>query len=121
MFPVGGYDICAAVTDEFHLDGGAMFGVVPKTLWGKQVASDALNRIELVCRSLIIRGGGRCVLIDLGCGDDWDEKAREIYGFKRLLPCPLRQVLPDVTDVIITHLHFDHVGGASYADAAGEP
>jgi glyoxylase-like metal-dependent hydrolase (beta-lactamase superfamily II) len=103
------------------LDGGAMFGVVPKTLWSKQVPSDALNRIPMVMRCLLIHSSasGRFYLVDTGNGSKFDEKQRAIYAYddtevnlvKSLASFGLT---PDViTDVLFTHLHFDHCGGAS--------
>ncbi|WP_392437431.1 MBL fold metallo-hydrolase [Cruoricaptor ignavus] len=102
---------------KFKLDGGAMFGVVPKSLWQKTNPADERNLIDLGCRSLLIEDGEKLILVDTGLGDKQDEKffghyalwggenvdnelAR--YGFHR----------DDITDVFLTHLHFDHCGGA---------
>lgn len=104
-------------TGFFKLDGGAMFGVVPKTLWGKQHASDEYNRCTWAMRCLLIRHDDRLILIDTGCGNKQDEKFFSHYhlsGNTTLLQS-LHQlnVRPeDITDVFLTHLHFDHVGGA---------
>ena len=95
-----------------------MFGVVPKTLWEKEHPADATNRVELALRSLLLEGFGRRVLVDTGMGEWWDEKGRERFDL-RLADGGVRGALgamgvdaATVTDVILTHLHFDHAGGA---------
>jgi glyoxylase-like metal-dependent hydrolase (beta-lactamase superfamily II) len=101
----------------FALDGGAMFGVVPKTLWEKCLKPDSLNRIDLAARCLLIEHppSGRRILVDVGLGERWNDKQKEIYkirtqGVKTWLEC-MGLGLEDITDVILTHLHFDHAGG----------
>ena len=101
---------------NFRVDGGAMFGVIPKALWGRQVHSDELNTIELSLTSLVIETEGRIILVDAGWGDKQDEKFfRHAYlsggsGLTGgLAGCGYRP--EDITDVIITHLHADHCGG----------
>ena len=99
----------------FRLDGGAMFGVVPKPLWERRAPADARNRIHLGLRPLLVRGE-RTVLIDAGIGDKMDEKSVDIYGIDRSehLQSSLRRagVRPQDVDVVLaTHLHFDHAGG----------
>lgn len=86
-----------------------MFGAVPKTLWERQAPPDELNRILMATRSLVIEGDQGKMLVDLGCGDKWTEKTRAIYA----LSDEPYQVVPGVTDALITHLHFDHTGGVS--------
>lgn len=93
----------------FRLDGGAMFGAVPKTMWSRVAPADESNRILMATRSLVIEDGGRKMLVDVGCGDKWNEKTRAIFDFPE---GPYRPV-PGVTDVLITHFHFDHAGGIS--------
>jgi glyoxylase-like metal-dependent hydrolase (beta-lactamase superfamily II) len=100
----------------FALDGGAMFGVVPKPLWEKVAPPDARNRIRMAMRAWLVRGGGRTVLIDAGCGDKLDRKAADIYGLDRTYN--LEHALadasetPDTIDLVVaSHLHFDHAGG----------
>lgn len=104
-------------TGNFKLDGGAMFGVVPKALWNRTNPADANNRIDLAARSLLIEDGNRLILIDTGMGnkqsdkffshyDMWGdhtlEKSLQKNGFHK----------DDITDVFMTHLHFDHCGGS---------
>ncbi|NQT64311.1 MAG: MBL fold metallo-hydrolase [Candidatus Marinimicrobia bacterium] len=114
---IGAYKLTSLVTSTFALDGGAMFGVVPKTLWSKQVAVDDLNRIDMVTRTLLLESKDKKILIDTGNGDKWKPRYKEIFKIE-LDPYILPQSLAahgvsveDITDVICTHLHFDHVGG----------
>jgi glyoxylase-like metal-dependent hydrolase (beta-lactamase superfamily II) len=104
------------VESRFALDGGAMFGVVPKPLWERTNPSDLKNRIEMAARCLYLEVGDRRVLVDTGMGGKWSEKEAGIYALRR--PTPLEDglaaigVAPEsLTDVIVTHLHFDHAGG----------
>ncbi|MFQ5701345.1 MAG: MBL fold metallo-hydrolase [Acidobacteriota bacterium] len=115
---VGSYSVQAIQAERFRLDGGAMFGVVPKPLWSKQHAADERNRIHMVTRCLLIRGEGRVVLVDTGMGQGWSDKERDIYAIEngdRFIENSLTAQgvnAADVTDVILSHLHFDHAGGA---------
>ncbi len=120
MLSAGGYDISFLVFDNFRLDGGAMFGSVPKTLWSKVIDADEKNRIPLVCRGLLLKGHGRTVLVDVGCGTKWSEKERAIYAIENLLTAEqVKTAAGEVTDLILTHLHFDHAAGATDFDADG--
>jgi len=116
---IGIYEVHPVETGRFALDGGAMFGVVPKPLWERTNPADGRNRITLAARALLLRGGGRNVLIDTGNGGKFDEKLRTIYrmetGDSDIVSSLARHgVTPEqVTDVILTHLHFDHAGGAT--------
>ncbi len=116
---IGKYEIHAIETGRFKLDGGAMFGIVPKTIWDKLNPPDDRNRIELALRTLLIIGDGRKILVDTGIGKKWEEKYIDIYGIdhtKYTLEDSLEKFglkTSDITDVILTHLHFDHVGGAT--------
>lgn len=106
---------------RFGLDGGAMFGVVPRPLWSRKTTPDEAGRIPLSTRCLLLEGEGRLILIDVGIGDKFDEKHRGIYAMKDGpgLVGGLRAQgyePSDVTDVILTHLHFDHCGGATKWD-----
>jgi glyoxylase-like metal-dependent hydrolase (beta-lactamase superfamily II) len=108
---------------EFHiisagrllLDGGAMFGVIPRPLWEKKLAPDARNRITLAMNCLLIRAGGKRILVETGAGDKMNAKLRDIYGLDGpFLDEGLRQhgLQPGDIDIIVnTHLHFDHAGG----------
>lgn len=116
----GQYQIEILETGSFGLDGGAMFGVVPKVLWERSYApADDKNRIPMVSRALLIRFDDKVIVVDTGNGEKGDEKFRKIYNIdtsKYSLENSLRQFglsLQDVTDVILTHLHFDHCGGAT--------
>jgi len=114
---IGPYEIMSVITSHFALDGGAMFGVVPKPLWSKHTRVDAENRIDMVTRTLLLKSQDRIILVDTGNGDKWPEKYRSIYRIESADTVLHRSLLSlgispeEVTDVICTHLHFDHVGG----------
>jgi glyoxylase-like metal-dependent hydrolase (beta-lactamase superfamily II) len=116
---LGKYELHGIETGRFALDGGAMFGVVPKTLWEKTNPPDGRNRIRLAARALLVRGGGRTILIDTGNGQKFNEKLTSIYAidtssYDIVSSLARHGVAPaDVTDVILTHLHFDHAGGST--------
>ncbi len=104
-------------TGYFKLDGGAMFGVVPKTLWNRHNPADEKNLCNWAMRCLLIEDGDKLILIDTGLGDKQDEKFFGFYdlnGDATLLDSIKKAGFSaeDVTDVVLTHLHFDHVGGA---------
>ncbi len=106
----------------FKLDGGAMFGVVPRVFWEKQKTPDALNRIEMDMSCLLIRDADHVVVVETGAGTKMSDKLRGIYGIERppklLDELKARGVRPeDVTLVVNTHLHFDHAGGNTRRDA----
>jgi methylmalonyl-CoA epimerase len=113
-----------SVSDGFiRLDGGAMFGVVPKVLWQKQAPADASNRITLAMRPLIVRGA-RTMLIDAGLGGKDSPRFHEMYGVDRSRPLEMTiaeaGIAPEDIDIVLaTHLHFDHAGGFTYRDAGG--
>ena len=115
---IGGYTVSTVEAERFRLDGGAMFGVVPKPLWGRANPADEKNRIQMVTRCLLARGEGRVVLVDTGMGGDWSDKERDIYAIENgprsiVRGLAAQGVDPDqITDVVLTHLHFDHAGGA---------
>ena len=105
----------------FRLDGGAMFGVVPKTLWSKRTAADDKNRIPLGLRPLLVEIDGRRVLIDTGIGDKMPSKLVDIYAIDRSRHldhglADLGLTADDIDVVIATHLHFDHFGGSTVQD-----
>jgi glyoxylase-like metal-dependent hydrolase (beta-lactamase superfamily II) len=100
---------------HFRLDGGAMFGVIPRTLWERKMPPDDRNRITLAMNSLLIRAAGKWILVETGAGDKWDAKRRDIFAFDsppRLLDKLIaRGLQPEQIDMVInTHLHFDHCG-----------
>lgn len=112
-------------TGNFKLDGGAMFGVVPKSLWSRTNPADSNNMIDIAARSLLIEEGDRLILIDTGLGNKQSDKffsyyylwgdhsldnSLKRYGFHR----------DDITDVFMTHLHFDHCGGSVMRNPKGE-
>ncbi len=111
-----------------RLDGGAMFGVVPKPLWEKRIPADARNRIPLAMRCLLVETPDALVLVDNGAGNKEDAKFRDIYGLENAgSPTRLEDAIrdagfspDDVTAVIDTHLHFDHAGGNTYRDEEGQ-
>jgi len=99
----------------FRLDGGAMFGVIPKPMWERAIPADEKNRITLSMNSLLIRAEGKWILVETGAGDKWDAKRREIYAFDAAprLPDQLAAhgLAPEQIDIVVnTHLHFDHCG-----------
>jgi glyoxylase-like metal-dependent hydrolase (beta-lactamase superfamily II) len=101
----------------FKLDGGAMFGVVPKTLWNKVTNADQLNRILLACNLLLIETEHGRVLIETGMGSRWSDKEKERYALTPLVePDNVLKELglsnDQVQAVVISHMHFDHIGGA---------
>jgi len=119
---IGPYEIFTLETGTFRLDGGAMFGVVPKVIWQKTNPADDQNRILLAMRTLVIQGEGKTILVDAGIGTKFDEKYSRIYDIDHSDYDLLRSLKAkgisreDITDVLITHLHFDHIGGATYMD-----
>ncbi len=110
---------------EFRLDGGAMFGVVPRNLWSKPCPPDDQNRIRMNMNCLFIEAGSERILIDTGIGDKWSDKHRAMYGINRVRPLDesLKAIAgvrsSDITIVINTHLHFDHAGGNTVFDESG--
>ncbi|MFT5088105.1 MAG: glyoxylase-like metal-dependent hydrolase (beta-lactamase superfamily II) [Candidatus Latescibacterota bacterium] len=103
----------------FRLDGGTMFGVVPKTLWQKQAEADERNRVRLACNCLLVRTPDALVLVDSGFGERLDERAKDIYGVEEgpSLRSSLAQanIAPEDIDLVVfTHLHFDHLAGSLY-------
>jgi glyoxylase-like metal-dependent hydrolase (beta-lactamase superfamily II) len=111
-------------TGSLGLDGGAMFGSVPKPLWSRTHPPDERNRIRLAMRCLLLEGHGRRILVDVGMGEKFSAKLMDIYAVD-LRPTLEESLLaegiaPDsITDVVLTHLHFDHAGGATVRTADG--
>ncbi len=109
---------------NFKLDGGAMFGVVPKSLWEKTNPADANNMIDMATRCLLIENGDRLILVDAGMGDKQSEKFFSYYyrwGEYELVSSIKKAGFScdEVTDVFFTHLHFDHCGGGTIRDKSG--
>jgi len=121
---LGDFKLYSLSDGVFRLDGGAIFGVVPKTLWEKSATPDEKNRVALGINPLLIRTGSDNILVDTGIGDRWDEKSRTLYAIDRrptlgesLASAGLAP--EDITVVINTHLHFDHAGGNTVAGPGG--
>ena len=115
-FTLGTLDITRLDDGTFRLDGGAMFGVVPKVLWQKQKPADERNRIQMATNSLLIRRGDHRLLVDTGIGDKNDARFRDLFGMEEgatRLPEQLAAAgcaPEEITHVLLTHLHFDHCG-----------
>ena len=110
---LGDFEMTLCSDGTYLLDGGAMFGVVPKTLWQKRTPADEENRILLGLNTTVVRTGSAVVLIETGIGNKQSEKMRQIHQNQALLPASLAAagIRPEeVTHVINTHLHFDHCG-----------
>jgi glyoxylase-like metal-dependent hydrolase (beta-lactamase superfamily II) len=114
---LGGATLAMVNGGDFRLDGGAMHGVVPKTIWSRLVSCDEQNRCSYTTNCLYAEVGGKRVLVETGNGDKFSPKERDIYGIDhdRSVAVALKElgVEPESIDVVImTHLHFDHAGGA---------
>ncbi|MBT3958252.1 MAG: MBL fold metallo-hydrolase [Gemmatimonadales bacterium] len=124
---VGGIRIHAIEAGHQWLDGGAMFGVVPKPLWERRIPADERNRIPLALRCLLVEAPGALVLIDTGIGNKESDKFHDLYGVENegtpsMLEDGIRAAgfSPDDVDIVLnTHLHFDHAGGDTFVDAEG--
>lgn len=120
---LGDLEIIPLSDGTFRLDGGAMFGIVPKPVWARRMPADDRNRVTLALRPLLIRGA-RTVLVDAGIGDKFDPQQVDVYGIerRRSLDDALETVgltAADIDLVVATHLHFDHVGGLTVRDERG--
>ncbi len=114
---LGGVEVLPLLAGRMRLDGGAMFGVVPRPLWQRACPPDDRNRIDNACRGLLVRTRDGLALVDTGCGDRFDERSREIFAVdpEVTLLAALHEagVAPaEITHVVLTHLHFDHAAGA---------
>lgn len=120
----GNFKLYSIETGRFKLDGGAMFGVVPKTLWSNKIPADDKNRITMASRCLLVESTetGRVYLIDNGVGTKFGKKWTSIYGLDFSHSNVIDSLTHygfkpgDITDIIFTHLHFDHCGGTTYWD-----
>jgi glyoxylase-like metal-dependent hydrolase (beta-lactamase superfamily II) len=111
--PLGDFELTICTDGLYLLDGGAMFGVVPKPLWEKRSPADPLNRIQLGLNTVIVRTGHHTIAIETGIGNQQSEKMRAFIGNQQLLPRSLAAagIRPEQIDIVInTHLHFDHCG-----------
>lgn len=128
MTTVGSIRIHGVEAGVQQLDGGAMFGVVPKPLWERRIPADPRNRIPLALRCLLVEAPNALVLVDTGAGNKYDEKFGDIYGISNEGdPTRLEDSIrhagfePDDVDIVLnTHLHFDHAGGNTLLDEDGE-
>jgi len=115
---IGPWRVTTIESGHVYLDGGAMFGSVPKPLWSRTNPPDDRNRIRLAMRLLLLEGDGRTILVDVGAGEKLSAKLVDIYGIDHTHTiekslAALGRSVEDVTDVVLTHLHFDHGGGAT--------
>jgi glyoxylase-like metal-dependent hydrolase (beta-lactamase superfamily II) len=123
---VGDYRVEIIPDTEFHLDGGAMFGVVPRNLWSKVCPPDDENRIRMNMNCVFIDTGKEKVLIETGIGQKWSPKQTSMYGINReraladTLESKTESTAEDITIVVNTHLHFDHAGGNTHMNASGQ-
>lgn len=121
---LGNLELITLADGFFALDGGAMFGTVPRVLWEKRLPPDDANRIPLSMRPLIVRSDTHTLIIDAGCGDKWDAKNRDIFKMDRRyhLDHALAEAglaAEDIDIVLASHLHWDHVGGFTRMDRNG--
>ncbi|MBI4467343.1 MAG: MBL fold metallo-hydrolase [Acidobacteria bacterium] len=122
----GDLEIFVVSDGRFRLDGGAMFGVVPKVLWQKRLAADDRNRVTLGLNCLLIRSAKHTLVVETGTGDKGDAKWNDIYGIDHsvtlLDSLARRGVAPEDVDIVVnTHLHFDHCGWNTRRDRDGKP
>ncbi len=122
---LGSFELISLSDGTFRLDGGAMFGVVPKTLWSRRTQADDKNRIPLGLRPLLVRAHGNNILIDTGIGDKMPPKLVEIYAIDRTTHldhslAAVGMTADDIDVVIATHLHFDHFGGSTMKEKMRE-
>lgn len=123
---LGNYRVEIVPDAEFWLDGGAMFGVVPRSLWSRVAPPDEENRVRLNMNCLFVETQRERILVETGIGDKWSAKHAAMYGIRRerTLAESLKNLTgcgaDEITIVVNTHLHFDHAGGNTTLDARGE-
>ena len=124
---IGKYKLSFIESGFFALDGGAMFGIIPKPLWQKTNPPDEVNRIKLSTRHLLLESDSKKIIIDTGMGNKWDDNEKGIYAVDEKFSMNSALDIKgwkaeDITDVILTHLHFDHTGGSTISrDGKLEP
>jgi len=122
---LGDYRVEIIPDTEFHLDGGAMFGVIPRNLWSRVCPPDDQNRIRMNMNCVFVDTGKEKILIETGIGEKWSPKLASMYGInrQRSLPETLKEKTgidkDEITIVVNTHLHFDHAGGNTALDESG--
>jgi glyoxylase-like metal-dependent hydrolase (beta-lactamase superfamily II) len=122
---LGDYRVEIVPDAEFRLDGGAMFGVVPRAMWARELPPDEENRVRLSMNCLFVEAGSERIIIETGIGDKWSAKHAAMYGIKRerTLDQSLKALTgfgtDEITIVVNTHLHFDHAGGNTTLDVSG--
>ena len=119
---LGDFELTVVTDGRYYLDGGAMFGVVPKPLWEQKFPADAHNRLHVAMNSLVIRTGDHTILVDTGAGNKLPDKTRRIFDNEERLLSNLAEAgfAPDDFDIVInTHLHFDHCGWNTVQRADG--
>ncbi|GGG97198.1 MBL fold metallo-hydrolase [Silvibacterium dinghuense] len=120
---LGDFELMVLTDGAYKLDGGAMFGVVPKTMWEKRLPADARNLVTLGLNTVVVRTGKHTVVIETGIGNKLSEKMRGVFETKQLLPSSFAAagIHPEEVDVVInTHLHFDHCGWNTTLTASGK-
>jgi glyoxylase-like metal-dependent hydrolase (beta-lactamase superfamily II) len=121
----GDYRVEIVPDTEFRLDGGAMFGVVPRALWSRSCPPDEHNRIRMNMNCLFVEAGHERIIVETGIGDKWSPKHEAMYGItrRRTLADSVKAITgydaEEITIVVNTHLHFDHAGGNTTRDALG--
>ena len=122
----GEFNLSVVSDGTFRLDGGAMFGIVPKTLWERTNPADDRNRILMGLNCLLIRTPTENILVDTGIGENYDETFAFLYDIDKSQTDHLRSLAAagvtaeEVTKIILTHLHFDHAAGNCHRDETGE-
>lgn len=121
---LGRYQATIISAGTFALDGGAMFGIIPKPLWEKKIPADDLNRIPMATNCLLLQDGTRTILVDCGMGDKWSPKQRSQFKVAGTVAEGLASAgvgvgVDDITDLVLTHLHFDHAGALTRTNDDG--